>query len=148
MWPEPLLAGSEDIASHTVAVTVRDGAGVPIAAVLCAHNAAAGFGVFGEMRILDSSGAPRQRSRALVLLVREALRYADAAGITRVRTEAPDGMQPFAVRMSGIDGRRLGRKWVFEGELHAVRTAALAASRDDGSFREGPGNREQAPGEG
>ena len=69
MWPEPLTAATEISGSHTVAVTVRAGDGVAVARVLCAHGASSRCGVFGEMRVLDAGGAPRQTARALVLLV-------------------------------------------------------------------------------
>jgi hypothetical protein len=136
MWPEPLTASAEAVDTHTVAVTTLDAAGVPVAAVLCEHNAAAGFGSFGEMRILDDRGGPRQRRRALVLLVREALRYANALGITRVHTEAPERLAPFASKLAGIPGDRLQGRRVYVGDLHAVRTAALLVSGDDGSLRD------------
>ncbi len=135
MWPEPLIASTERLDTHTVAVTTRDSAGVPVAAVICVHNARAGFGIFGEMRILDDRGGPRQRVRALVLLVREALRYADTIGITRVSTEAPERLVPFAARLAGIEGERVSRRRLFHTDLHAARTATLRASGDDGSFR-------------
>jgi len=136
MWTEPLVPETSVVDTHTVAVTVRDGTGMAVAEVLCLQNAQAGFGVFGEMRVVTSRGAPRQRVRALVLLVREALRYAESIGITRVSTEAPERLRPFAARMSGMAGVRAGRRRRFEAELHAVRTATLRASRDDGSFRD------------
>src|SRR5262245_6915606 len=136
MWPEPLIASTRTVDTHTVAVTTHDAAGVPVAAVLCEHNAAAGFGSFGEMRILDDRGGPRQKRRALVLLVREALRYADTLGITRVHTEAPERLTPFAAKLAGIPGDRVRGRRLFSGELHAVRTAALRVSGDDGSLRD------------
>lgn len=135
MWPEPLIASTERVDTHTVAVTTRDSSGVPVAAVVCVHNARAGFGIFGEMRLLDDRGGPRQRVRALVLLVREALRYADTLGITRVTTEAPERLVPFASRLAGVEGARMARKRLFEIDLHHARTATLHASGDDGSFR-------------
>jgi hypothetical protein len=135
MWAEPLIATTEPLASHTVAVTVHDAAGTPCAAVLCAYSLESGTGSLGEMRVLDERGGPRQRVRALALLVREALRYANALGLERVRTEAPERLMPFAARMSGLAGERARGRRVLEGELQAVRTAALRASGDDGSLR-------------
>ena len=135
MWPEPLIASTERVDTHTVAVTSRDSSGVPVAAVICVHNARAGFGIFGEMRLLDDRGGPRQRVRALVLLVREALRYADTLGITRVSTEAPERLVPFVSRLAGVEGVRIARKRIFEIDLYHARTATLRASGDDGSFR-------------
>lgn len=135
MWAEPLTATTERTDTHTVTVTVRDSAGLPVAAVPCAFNARAGFGVFGEMRLLDDGGGPRQKLRALVLLTREALRYADALGLTHVSTEAPERLVPFASRLAGIDGVEAGRRRVFATELHTARTATLRATSDDGSFR-------------
>ena len=131
MWPEPLTAATEISGSHTVAVTVRAGDGVAVARVLCAHGASSRCGVFGEMRVLDAGGAPRQTARALVLLVREALRYAESIGVTRVETEAPPRLRAFAARMSGL----AHDNGVFAGELHAVRAHNLGATDADGGER-------------
>ncbi len=133
MWVEPLVAGAETAGSHTVAVSVAAGDGSVVARVLCAYNRVAGCGFFGEMVIVDASGAPRQRTRALVLLVREALRYAETLSIARVETEAPARLRAFAARMSGLahtDG-------VFAGELSAVRSYNLRVTEADGTEREG-----------
>ena len=131
MWPEPLTASTEPAGSHTVVVTVRAGDGAPVARVVCAHGATSRCGVFGEMRVLDAGGAPRQTARALVLLVREALRYAETIGVARVETEAPPRLRAFAARMSGLahDGG------VFAGDLHAVRSHNLRVTDADGSER-------------
>ena len=114
-----------------------DGAGRTVASVPCAHNAAAGWGVFGEMRVVAEDGGPRQRVRALVLLVREALRYAEQIGVTHVRTEAPARLELFAARMCGLTPERPSPdRRTFTGELHVARTAALAASDDTGNLRD------------
>lgn len=136
MWPEPLLADAESLDTHTIAVTTRHGGGVPVARVICAYNAEAGFGVFGEMQVLDKGGGPRQTVRALVLLVREGLAKAAWLGATRVSTEAPERLRPFASRMSGLDGTHVGGRRLYAGDLHAVRSVALAGSRDNGGFRD------------
>jgi hypothetical protein len=118
-------------------VIAVDGDGRTVAVVTCAHNAAAGWGVFGEMRIVADDGGPRQRVRALVLLVREALRYAEQIGVSHVGTEAPARLEVFAACMCGLATERpsVGRR-IFVGELQAVRTAALAASDTDGRLRD------------
>jgi hypothetical protein len=134
MWPEPLTAVTEPIASRTVAVTASAADGTPIARVLCAHGGPARCGIFGEMRIIDDGGAPRQRARALVLLVREALRYAESIGIAHVATELPpgasDAVRGFARRMSGRIEDNVGE---LRGELAAVRSHALDTTDADGN---------------
>lgn len=129
MWVEPLVASAANVGSHTVAVTVAAGDGTVVARVLCAHGRAANCGFFGEMVVLDAAGAPRQRARALVLLVREALRHAELLGITHVETEAPVRLRAFAARMSGL-GHANG---VFAGELSVVRSHNLRVTAADGS---------------
>ena len=131
MWPEPLMASTEPAGSHTVAVKVRAGDGTAVARVICAHGEASRCGVFGEMRVLDAGGAPRQTARALVLLVREALRYAESMGVTRVETETPPRLRAFAARMSGL----VHDNGVFAGELHIVRSHNLDATDAAGSER-------------
>lgn len=129
MWVEPLVASTAVAGSHTVAVTVAAGDGTIVARVLCAHGGAANCGFFGEMVILDAGGAPRQRARALVLLVREALRHAELLGITHVETEAPPRLRAFAARMCGL----LHTNGVFAGELSVVRSHNLLVTQADGS---------------
>lgn len=137
MWPEPLTARAVPTGRHSGDVFVVDAQRNPVAVVSCAHNAAAGWGVFGEMRILDDSGGPRQRVRALVLLVREALRYADQIGVSHVRTEAPARLEAFAARMCGLTPERPSpNRRTFVGELHAARSTALAVSDDSGRLRD------------
>ena len=135
MWPEPLAARVIPTDRYRVEVVVENAEGWTVAAVSCAYNEAAGWGSFGEMRITAAAGAPKQRVRALVMLVREALRYADAIGIRHVRTEASPRYAAFAARMCGFDGGPPARRHIFSGHLHAARTAALSASRPDGSWR-------------
>jgi len=135
-WTEPLSATTSEIDAWHVAVTVADGGGAPVARVLCAHNAAAGYGVFGEMVIINDGGSPQQRRRALVLLVREALRYAAAIGVLRAHTEAPPRMAAFASRMCGLPGEAHGGGLLFRGDVYAMRSAALAASDSAGNLKD------------
>ncbi len=134
MWNEPLTATTRQIDDYTIVVTARAADGIECAAVTCVYNAGAGFGIFGEMRVLDDTGAPRQRLRALVLLTREALRFAADNGITRVHTEAPARLEQFAAAMCGIAPDSAGDRRTFAGELHAVRTHALRVSDATGAL--------------
>jgi hypothetical protein len=135
-WPEPLSAMTQEVDGWTVAVTTTAGDGTPVARVLCTQNAAAGYGVFGEMQIVDAGGSPQQRQRALVLLVREALRYAAAVGIVRAHTEAPPRMAAFASRMCGLAGDAHGDRLIFRGDVYAMRSTALDASDAAGNLRD------------
>ncbi|HXK33944.1 MAG TPA: hypothetical protein VNM91_08050 [Dehalococcoidia bacterium] len=128
MWPEPLSADARQLDEHTVDVVALDGRGAEVARVRCAYNARAGCGALGEMRVVDERGAPAQRLRALVLMVREALRFGAGRGIRQVWTEAPGRMAPLARRISGLAGAERGGRLRFDGELHAVRTHALRSS--------------------
>jgi hypothetical protein len=134
MWPEPLAAATAPLNPHEVTVTVRDAEGRAVAAVRCAHNARDGFATFGEMRLLADAGGPRQRLRALVLLVREAMRYGADIGITHARTEAPARMAAFAARLSGVPGVPVAGRRVVAAELQAMRTALLRETDADGNF--------------
>ncbi|MHB8683263.1 MAG: hypothetical protein ACYC9X_02915 [Dehalococcoidia bacterium] len=135
MWSEPLTAGSADRNDHDTMITVRDGQGRAVAAVLCGCNRQTRTGFFGTMEITAPGGSPRQRIRALVLLVREALRTADAYGLTHVRTEAPARLLPFAERMSNIRGRALhADRYDLAGDLATTRTHALDTSDADGNL--------------
>lgn len=136
MWAEPLTAATDEIDPYTVEVVVRAGDGTRVAAVRCAYSRESAFGLFGEMRTLDADGAPRQRLRALALLVREALRFAADAGVARVRTDAPERLRAFATAICGLEPLEAGGVRVYAGELHAVRSYALQHSDADGNLDE------------
>ncbi len=143
MWSEPLTVESRDVdvgKDGTVdgfATTVRQQGGTMVAQVRCITNQQAHTGFFGEMNIIDTAGAPRQRQRALVLLVREALRHAANLGIQHVRTELPPRMQSFAERIAGVRARAITAdgNWLALGaELAPIRTHALETSDADGNL--------------
>ena len=136
MWPEPLTPETIDDDAHNFRAIVRAGDRAIVASVPCAINARAGCGVFGEMMIDDARGAPRQRQRALVLLVRESLRHAAALGVTRVQTDAPPRLAAFAARLTGIAGDRGPASGTqFRGAIDDIRTRTLDESDADGNLR-------------
>ena len=142
MWSEPLTAQAQDDGRSVAVITVYDGHGAPVAQVRCDYSAAARTGLFGDMIITAPGGAPRQRIRALVLLVREALRTAANKGLTHVRTEPPARLLPFAERMSNLRGRRThhdpdpaNARYELAGDLAHVRTHALDTTDLDGNPR-------------
>src|SRR2546423_13515005 len=105
MWIEPLTAVVRELDEHMFGVAVVDGDGTVCAHVRVAYSVEIATGCFGAIVMDDASGAPRQRLRAMVLLVREALRHAQQTlGLQHAFTEAPRRLQPFASRMFGIDG--------------------------------------------
>lgn len=141
MWVEALAARVEEAGEYAFDVIVADGGGRDVARVRCAINARAGCGVFGEMEVLDAIATPRQRLRALVLLIREALRYGAEIGITDVGAEAPRRLEALVSRVSGIapdeaGGRRVAAETRvrYRGALHAVRTRALDETDGDGNL--------------
>lgn len=146
MWPEPLTAAAREVDEHTVDILALDGRGAVVARVRCAYNARAGCGALGEMRVVDERGAPAQRLRALVLMVREALRFGAECGVRQVWTEAPERMSPLAARISGLAGAERGGRLRFDGELHAVRTHALRSSDAHGRLVVDEGGEEGADG--
>jgi hypothetical protein len=142
VWSEPLTVDSRDIDIGRdgdvdgFATTVRQQGGTMVAQVRCITNQQARTGFFGEMNIVDQQGAPRQTQRALVLLVREALRHAADLGIQHVRTELPPRMQSFAERIAGAQARQLagdGTWLTLGGDLADIRTHALETSDADGN---------------
>ncbi len=142
MWPEPLTADTTLTGEHTFTVTTRAGDGRAVAQVLALHNTDAGYGLFGEMQIIDPNGGPRQRVRALALLVRQALHTAADLGITRAHTDV-DATRPalldFARRMAGRPGYHADRDRIrIGGLIHEMRTAALDATDADGNLTGDP----------
>ena len=137
MWSEPLTAASVIRDAQTFDTIVRDSTGLRVAGVRCLVNVDARTGWFGEMRIDDNSGGVKQTARALVLMVREALRQAADLGIQHVRTEAPPRLVAFAQRMTNLGGRELdadGARIDFAGELAGIRTWTLDTSDGDGNL--------------
>lgn len=138
MWLEPLTAGVIREDQYSLRVSVIDPRDTLLASVRCDLNEDTGCGAFGEMNIEQPDGGPRQVSRALVLLVRAALRYAAERGITKVQTRIMPNAQVFAARVVGLDqGARFHRDGsaTLSGELHHFRTRALERTTEDGSWR-------------
>ena len=134
MWTDPLTPRVEDAGKYAFDAIVADAAGRDVARVRCAINIDAACGVFGEMELLDASATPRQRLRALVLLIREALRHGADIGITTVAADTPPHLEAFVSRISGMTPARLGGPRRFRGELHAVRTRALDETDANGDL--------------
>lgn len=135
MWPEPLTTTIHEITKRRFRALVLDGDGQIVAGVDCVVNEAR-CGAFGEMRIDSDAGAPRQRLRALVLLVRASLAHAAAAGVLHVETRAPARMADFAARMTGFAGvPRPDGAIRFAGDLGKIRTHTLDTTDANGDLR-------------
>jgi hypothetical protein len=137
MWPEPLSADVARLTPTLVLIRARDGQGNAIAGVLAAHGPTSA--VFGEMTVTDRNGGPRQRVRALALMVREALRYAAEIGIRDAYTDVDEtrpALLAFARRIAGRAGERTRPRHArIGGQIYDMRSAALNASDADGKFR-------------
>ncbi len=143
MWDEPLAARVDDAGEYAFDVVVAEGGGRDVARVRCAINASAGCGVFGEMEIGGADASARQRLRALVLLIREALRHGAALGITDVAADVPPRFAAMVSRVSGMTPTTSGGHMRFRGVLYAVRTRALDETDANGDLvRVLPGDRD------
>ena len=114
-------------------VVVDDAVG-PVAGVPICINTETRCGAFGAMEV-STDGAPRQRVRAMVLLVREALRFAAEQGIVTVETPTPPRMVAFASRLTGLTPEQMGAGFHFRGDLARIRTRTLEESDANGDFR-------------
>jgi len=142
MWPEPLTPETVTPKPYTALIRVRAGDGTVVARVLALYNLDAGYALFGEMQIIARDGGPKQRVRALALLVRQALHTAADLGITRAHTDV-DAARPalldFARRMAGRAGYHADRDRIrIGGLIHEMRTAALDATDADGNLTGDP----------
>jgi hypothetical protein len=133
MWVEPLTPVARVEDPYTFDVIVRDGDGEPVAGVRCAVNVDARCGAFGEMIITNDHGGPKQRLRALVLLVREALNHANDLGLLHVETRVPPRLLDFARRMAGVRGVDRVNDTRIAGELAQIRSRMLDRTRPDGT---------------
>jgi hypothetical protein len=133
MWTEPLTVTATQTrdAEYVVGVHAGDGALVAMVPVATGANNRCGF--FGEMNILDQNGGPRQRLRALALLVRGAIRYAAQIGIEHGETSVPDvRLRAFAEKMSGVAVDARGE---LRGALERMHTNVLDVTDEDGNDR-------------
>jgi len=141
MWPEPLIPASEDDASDPKRFRTVVRAGdrtVAVAALEVIISPRARFATCGELTILDATGAPQQRVRALVLLMREALRRAAELNIQHVYADVPDRLRDFLFRCFGIDtdllpSRRDGWR-AMEIDLATLRSLLLDRSDANGNL--------------
>ena len=76
MWAEPLTPSIRILDDFNMHAQVHDATGALIADAPFVINREAHTGAFGEMNIRSRDGGIRQTQRALVLLVRAALRFA------------------------------------------------------------------------
>ena len=131
-YPEPLTPTTRILDEHNLVAQVHAADGALVATAPFVVNLVAKYGAFGEMNITDDRGAPRQRQRALVLLVREALRVASDLGITHVETRAPARLFAFAERLTGMKN---GPGGLFRGEIAPIRSKTLDDTDETGDFR-------------
>ena len=133
-WPEPLRAEARNINQQRYIVLLITGEGQHVGNVLCTIDRRTRCGTMHELTLTDDGGAPRQRLRGLVLMVREAFRHAADAGITRGSTDAPEQMREFAARMLGFEGRPRGDRTRFSGDVATMRSHILGVTDGDGNF--------------
>ncbi len=133
-WPEPLTTAIEAFSERRFRATVLAADGRAVASVDSVVNSAR-IGAFGSMTTHGEGGSPRQRQRALVLLVRASLAHAAALGVRHVETRAPARMAAFAARMTGFHGERRPDGTIrFSGDLAAIRTHALDTTDANGDL--------------
>lgn len=134
MWAEPLESLVRDIDEYRFVVVVTDGDGMTVAEADALVNRHAGCGYLAELRIVAAGGGVRQKRRALVLLVREACRHAQALGVTRAHTETTAALRAFGEQLAGRAGTPVGARYRIEGDLAEMRSNVLShtdASGDD-----------------
>lgn len=133
MWTEPLVPRINDLGEYRFAVKVTDGDGVTVAEADALVNRRAGCGYLAELRIVAEGGGARQKRRALVLLVREACRHAQALGVTQAHTETTAALRAFGERLAGRGGVRAGERYRIEGDLAELRSNVLAVTDAEGA---------------
>jgi hypothetical protein len=133
MWTEPLPTRARDLDDYRFIVEATDAAGTLLAAADALVNRTARCGYLAELRVIDATGTARQRRRALVLLVREACRHAQAFGITSVHTETTAALRSFGERLAGSTGSSVGPRFRIAGDLSDIRSHLLAVTDADGN---------------
>lgn len=133
MWTEPLAARARDLDDYRFVVEATDAAGTPLATADALVNRDARCGYLAELRVIDATGTARQRRRALVLLVREACRHAQALGITSVHTETTAALRAFGERLAGRTGSSVGLRFRIGGDLAELRSHLLAITDAEGN---------------
>jgi hypothetical protein len=133
MWPEPLTPTARDIDDYRFAVDVTDGSGAVVATADALVNRGARCGYLAEARITDPSGGLRQKRRAIVLLVREACRHAQAMGITSTTSELTPAIRALGERLAGVAGEPVGERHRVRVDLAHMRSHLLNTTDADGN---------------
>src|SRR3954467_2168985 len=101
LWSEPLTVDVIDTNEHRYDVRIREGTGALVAALRIEYSLRARSAACGELRVLDATGGPKQKRRALVLLLREALHHAQDLGLQQGCALVLPALTDIAERISG-----------------------------------------------
>ncbi len=136
MWAEPLTPSIRILDDFNMLAQVNAADGTLIATAPFVINREAHTGAFGEMNITSRDGGPRQTQRALVLLVRAALRFATGEGVRHVETRAPERLRAFAERFTGDISEKDGPTVLYRGDAATIQTRTLDKTNDAGDVLE------------
>ena len=134
VWSEPLAASTIDTQPNRYQVRVTQGDGSLVAALRIDWRG--NRATCGELRVLDANGGPRQKRRALVLLLRAALHHAQDLGVQYGTVLVMPAMQDIAERLAGRQAQIVNSDGAsfFTGEIAEWRTRALEVSDADGNM--------------
>jgi hypothetical protein len=133
MWPEPLTAAALDIDEYRFRVELSAGPDAQLVATAwCLVNQGARSGYLAEISI-DPDGGARQKRRAIVLLVRECCRHAQALGITSCHAELSQAMRALGERLAGVAGEPAGARYRVTVDLAEMRSRLLSITDADGN---------------
>lgn len=134
MWTDPLAVTIQPVSPTRYRVIARDALRTVVGVATVHVGPTARTGYFGEMRV-DADGAPRQRVRCMVLLIREAIRHAQDIGLTYGDSHPTPALRAFVARITGHDPFPVGDTATVGGQIAELRSQIFERTTADGDER-------------
>ena len=132
-WTEPLTAEARTINARRFVVVLTTGGGMIIGTADCYLDRANRWGYLHEITITDRNGAPRQVRRAIVLAIREAMRYGAEHGIQRCAGQVSPELRDLVAALTDADERPRSGRYYMTADLATARTRLLDRTEPDGT---------------
>jgi hypothetical protein len=134
-WLEPLTAEARPVNRRRFMVIIFTGGGQIIGTADCYLDHRNHSGYLHEILITDPAGGPRQVVRAVVLAIREAMRYGAENGIQRCFALVSPQLRDLVASLTDARERPRAGRYYMTADLATARTRLLARTEADGTPR-------------